>query len=388
MVSAVYLDHNASTPMDPAVVEGMNDAMLSLWANPSSSEHSAGAKAAEAVEKAREQIASLIGARPQEIIFCSGSTEANNLALIGSFPTLQTQMRPHIVSSEIEHPSILMCLEHLKTLGAETTLVPVGEEGRVNVEDVAAALKDRTGLVSIMAANNETGVCQPIEEIGSLCADQGIQFHTDYSQAPAYRPLDVVSSDIHMASFSGHKMYGPKGIGILYRRLRNPHVHLTPVLRGGGQERGMRSGTLNTPAIVGLGIAFGEVSNQQSSDVDRLVDLRTLLIRGLSEIPGLKINGDQGDVLVNTISVSIDGIEPLALMRLLRNDVIFSASSACSTDKVETSHVLAAMFGDVSRARQAFRLGMGRFTTGNEVKRAISAFGNGVRRLRSGLLSH
>ena len=256
------------------------------------------------------------------------------------------------------------------------------------LKTLAAALKDRTGLVSIMAANNETGVCQPIEEVGSLCASRGILFHTDYSQTAAYRPLDVMSSDVHLASFSGHKMYGPKGIGVLYRRLRKPHVRLSPVLHGGGQERGARSGTLNTPAIVGLGIAFGEVANQRSNDIDRLVNLRSLLKRGLSVIPGLEINGDQDNVLSNTLSVSIQGIEPLALMHLLRNDVTFSASSACSTDKVETSHVLTAMFGDGSRARQAFRLGMGRFTTGDEVKKATIAFEDGVRRLRSGWLAH
>lgn len=385
MGEAVYMDNNASTPMDPAVIDEMTSVMRALWANPSSNEHSAGSNAANVVENARQRIAQYVRARPQEIIFCSGSTEANNLALIGSFAALHARNRPHIVSSMIEHPSVLNCLEHLRLCGAEITLVPVGEGGRVKIEEVREVLSARTGLVSIMAANNETGVCQPIGEIGALCAERDILFHTDYSQAMAYRPLDVVSSNVHLASFSGHKMYGPKGTGVLYRRLRKPHVRLSPVLHGGGQERGLRPGTLNTPAIAGLGIAFETVENQLGSDVERLTRLRSILMDGLALVPGLEVNGDQNDVLINTISVSIQGVEPLALMRLLREDVIFSASSACSTDKVETSHVLTAMFGDVLRAKQSFRLGMGRFSKHEEIIQVINAITNGARSLRERL---
>ena len=388
MCSAVYMDHNASTPIDSNVIDGMNKVMHFDWANPSSTEHSAGARAASAVEGSRDQIAKIIGARPQEIIFCSGATEANNLALVGSFSSLKDQNKTHIVSSVLEHPSILKCLDYLEGHGAKVTLVTVGKEGRVNVDDVKSALNDRTGMVSIMAANNETGVCQPINEIGSLCSERGILFHTDYSQATAYRPLNVFDSNIHMASFSGHKMYGPKGIGVLYCRLRKPRVRLRPCLHGGGQERGIRAGTLNTPAIVGLGIAFRTVEDQGSSDVDRLKELRTLLIDGLTRIPRVKINGDQSDVLVNTLSLSIQGVDPYALMRLLRDEVIFSASSACSTYTVETSHVLASMYGDVSRAKQGFRLGMGRYSTQDDVMRVISAISIGVSRLRSNVLSY
>ena len=382
----IYLDHNASTPTEPSVVEAVLEAMVSLWANPSSSEHTAGAAAASAVETARKSIAATINCRPKELIFCSGSTEANNLALFGSFPALKSRGRHHIVTTAIEHPSILACIQQLKMHGARITILPVGETGRLRAADLEAALSHETGLVSVMAANNETGICQPIETIGALCAKSGILFHTDYSQATAYRPLDVEAANVHLASFSGHKMYGPKGVGALYSRLRKPRVTLEPLLHGGGQERGLRSGTLNTPAIVGLGRAFDEVRRRRDADAKFLAKLRDQFIRGITAIPGARLNGDQHDTLPNTVSISIEGIEPLALMQSLRQEITFSASSACSTDKVESSHVLRAMYGEGSRTREAFRIGMGRSTTGAQIETALSTFVSGVNRLRSGRL--
>jgi len=386
VTTPIYLDHNASTPTEPSVIEAMTKTMVDLWANPSSSEHTAGAAAAAAIEKARESIATTINCQAKEIIFCSGSTEANNSALFGSFAALKSRGKNHIVSTAIEHPSIIACLHQLEAHGAQITLLPVGASGRVETVDVMAALKPETGLVSVMAANNETGICQPIEAIGALCAESGVLFHTDYSQATAYRALDVKAANVHLASFSGHKMYGPKGIGTLYARLRKPRVRLEPLLHGGGQERGLRSGTLNTPAIVGLGRAFDEVRRRCAADAQYLGKLRSRFIQGITAIPGARLNGDQHDTLPNTVSVSIKGIEPLALMHILKQELTFSASSACSTDKVESSHVLRAMFGEGSRTREAFRIGLGRSTTEVQIDCALSAFVTGVDRLRTGHL--
>ena len=388
MTTPIYLDHNASTPTEPSVIEAMTKAMEYLWANPSSSEHSAGAAAAAAVEKARESIAATINCRAKEIVFCSGSTEANNLALFGTFSALMSRGKNHIVSTAIEHPSILACLHQLETYGAQITLLPVGASGRVETVDVRAALGPETGLVSVMAANNETGICQPIEAIGALCAEAGVLFHTDYSQATAYRALNVQAANVHLASFSGHKMYGPKGVGALYARLRKPRVSLEPVLHGGGQERGLRSGTLNTPAIVGLGKAFDEVRRRRVADTQLLAKLRSRFVQGITAIPGARLNGDQRDTLPNTVSISIDSIEPLALMHTLKQELTFSASSACSTDKVESSHVLRAMYGEGARTREAFRIGLGRSTTKAQIDFAVSAFVSGVDRLRTGVLDH
>ena len=388
MTNPVYLDHNASTPMDPVVIDAMTEAMHTHFANPSSGEHAAGAAASQAVEHARGIIANAIGARPREIIFCSGSTEANNLALLGVFPALKAAGKTQIVTSAIEHPSVLEPLRQLEAVeGAEIVRVAAGEDGRVAPTAVEEVLGKRTGLVTIMTANNETGVLQPIDQVGTLCAQRSIPFHTDYSQATAYRALDVVTANIHLASFSGHKMYGPKGIGVLYRRLRKPRVELTPILHGGGHERGLRSGTLNTPAIVALGAAFEQVMRARASDAETIANRRDELVDRLLRIGSVYANGDRAKILPNTVSLSVEGVEPLALMRLLRNEVVFSASSACSTDRVETSYVLKSMFGDTPRARQAFRLGLGRGTTDAEIERAVTAFTRGITRLRSGFLS-
>ncbi len=388
MTSPVYLDHNASTPMDSVVIDVMTEAIRTHFANPSSGEHAAGAAASQAVEHARGTIAKAIGARPTEIIFCSGSTEANNLALMGAFPDLKAKGKTQIITSAIEHPSVMEPLRQLEAVeDAEIVRVAVGEDGRVSPGAIEEVLGKNTGLVTIMAANNETGILQPIDQIGALCTERNILFHTDYSQATAYRALDVLAANVHLASFSGHKMYGPKGIGILYRRLRKPRVEITSIIHGGGQERGLRSGTLNTPAIVALGAAFEQVIRFRAKDVETIAERRDELVDGLLQIGGVYTNGDRAQVLPNTVSLSVEDIEPLALMRLLKNEVVFSASSACSTDRIETSHVLKCMLGDTLRARQAFRLGLGRGTTDADIERAVSAFTWGVTRLRSGRLT-
>ena len=387
MIKPIYLDHNASTPMDPVVIDVMSKSMRTHFANPSSGEHTAGAAASQELEQARENIAKAIGARSSEIIFCSGSTEANNLALMGSFPALKSCGKTQIITSTIEHPSVLQPLKQLEAFdGAEVIHIAAGEDGRVSLDKIKEAFSNKTGLLTIMTANNETGILQPIDEIGALCAERGILFHTDYSQATAYRAIDVNRSNVHLASFSGHKMYGPKGVGILYQRLRKPRVELTPIIHGGGQERGLRSGTLNMPAITALGAAFEQAVRNRATDVKTIEKRRDALVDQLLRIGGIYTNGDRNHILPNTISLSVDGVEPLALMRLLKNDVVFSASSACSTNRVETSHVLKSMFGDTLRARQAFRLGLGRSTTDEDIELATSLFTRGINRLRSRLL--
>ena len=379
----IYLDHNASTPIDEAVIEVMVESMRIHYANPSSVEHLAGNLAQTAVEEAREEIADTIHCRRKEVVFTSGSTEANNLAIRGTFPALKAAGRQQIVTSAIEHPSVLEAVNALKSDGAEITILPMDESGQVSLADVEAAVTDRTGLVSVMAANNETGVLQPIREIGEICAQAGALFHTDYSQATAYVPIDVSDAHIHLASFSGHKMYGPKGVGALYVRLRKPRVDLAPIVFGGGQERGLRSGTLNTHGIVGLGRAFRLAQSRLTHETVQVAERRDRLEKAIEEIPEAQINGRRGDRLPNTLSVSISGIEPLALMHALRNEVVFSASSACSTNKVETSHVLTAMFGDTPRAREAFRLGLGHGTRDDDVEIAAHAIAEIVARLRA-----
>lgn len=380
----IYLDHNASTPTDPGVIDLVAKTMQKHFANPSSTDHLAGHAASAVLSHAREEVARLFRCADKEIIFTSGSTESNALALLGTFDRLRSAGRPHIVTSVIEHPSILACVEELERRGARVTKLPVNKDGLVSVEAARDIIDDETGLVSIMAANNETGIIQPIAELAAIAEAAGAYFHTDYSQATAYLPLDLSTLPIHLASFSAHKCYGPKGVGALFVRSRRPRVKLDPIIPGGGQERGWRSGTLNTPGVAGFGLACGLIREQMKADVERLKRLKSHFIALLNAMDGVEINGDQSQALANTVSLSINGVEPLALMQATRNRLIFSASSACSTEKVETSHVLKAMFGDGDRARQAFRVGLGRGTTEGDLSIAADILVKAATRLRSG----
>ncbi|MCY4302219.1 MAG: cysteine desulfurase family protein [Aestuariivita sp.] len=377
----IYLDHNASTPIDPDVLETVSRVSRDNYANPSSIEHRLGAASAKIVERARAQIADLVHSKETEIIFTAGATEANNLAILGVYPNIKTAGRCHVVTSKIEHPSVLACFDHLETQGMSVTRLNVDESGKVSLDELADALSEETGLVSIMAASNETGVLQPILEAGYLAEEVGALFHTDFSQASALVPLDLKNSPIHMASFSGHKAYGPKGVGALYRSIRRPRVHLAPVIYGGGQEKGLRSGTLNTPGIAGLGHAFELIAKNIDHDRERIGSLRTELEKELQAKLQLKINGDPKLRLPNTTSLTIDGVVPQALMQKLKNDVCFSASSACATEHVETSHVLLAMFGDTQRSRSAFRIGLGRQTKQEDIGRVVDLFTSAVSEL-------
>ena len=381
MSAPIYLDHNASTPIDPEVLETVIRVSRDVYANPSSVEHSQGSAAARVVETAREQIAGHLNCKETELVFTAGSTEANNLAILGAFPRLKEAERTHLITSNIEHPSVLACFDHLETQGARVTRLGADEGGQISLDELAQSLTDETGLVSIMAANNETGVLQPIFEAGQLAEEAGALFHTDFSQASAFVPLDLKNAPIHLASFSGHKAYGPKGVGALYRSIRKPRVNLAPVMFGGGQEKGLRAGTLNTPGIAGLGHAFELISKNIDHDRGRIGALRDQLEMQLQESLAVQVNGNTEARLPNTMSLTIDGVVPQALMQKLRNDICFSASSACATEHVETSHVLLAMFGDTPRARNAFRLGLGRQTDREDISEIADLFGQAANEL-------
>lgn len=378
MSAPIYLDHNASTPIDPGVLETVIRVSRDIFANPSSVEHSQGSAAARVVETTRAQIAAHINCKETELVFTAGSTEANNLAILGAFPRLKDAGRSHLITTKIEHPSVLVCFDHLEAQGARVTRLGVDDGGQISLDELAQSLTDETGLVSIMAANNETGVLQPIIEAGKLAEEVGALFHTDFSQASVLVPLDLKSSPIHLASFSGHKAYGPKGVGALYRSIRKPRVNLAPVMFGGGQEKGLRAGTLNTPGIAGLGHAFELISKRLEYDRQRIGALRDHLEKELKETLAVQVNGNTEARLPNTMSITINGIIPQALMQKLRDIVCFSASSACATEKVETSHVLLAMFGDTPRAHNAFRLGLGRQTSREEISAVAKSFRRAV----------
>ena len=381
----IYLDHNASTPVAPSVIDRMAETMRKEFANPSSTDHVAGASAARAVEDARVFIAREIGVRAAEIVFTSGATEANGLAIRGAFRAQRAEGRHRIVTAATEHPSVLRTVEALVDDGAEAIVLPVGNDGRLNLRDVAEAIDNKTALVTVMAANNETGVLQPLAAIGDLCREQGVLFHSDLTQLAGYAVLDIGSLGIHLGSFSAHKMYGPKGVGALYARARRPRARISAQQTGGGQERGLRSGTLNTEGIVGFGEAF-RLRKGRLRDIEMLQARRDRLETQLLAIPGACRNGHPSARLPHTLNLSIDGIDPHALQHALRDKIAFSTSSACSTAKVETSSVLVAMYGDGLRARSGFRLGLGYGTTDDDVERAAEAFKEAVARLRSGVL--
>lgn len=377
----IYLDHNATTPVDPRVRDAMWPYFSDVFGNPSSVEHSHGAEAQSAVTKARTKIAEALGARDNEIIFTGSCTEANNLAILGA--ARARPERRHLITSQTEHPAVLEPMRQLEAEGFIITRLEVDEWGQVSPETISDALRDDTGLVSIMGANNEVGSLNPIREIGEICEARDVLFHSDLAQVAAHRRIDVSTEHLHLASLSGHKAYGPKGVGVLYVRSRGPRARLEPIQFGGGQERGLRSGTLNTPLIVGMAEALAIARREAVKDSARLAILaERFRSRVTSDLESVLLNGHPENRLPGHVSLSIEGVEPLALMHRLKGVASFSASSACATDKVETSHVLLAMFGDTVRARQAFRVSPGRFTTEAEMDRFTDALVSEVRALR------
>ena len=362
----IYLDHNATTPTDPRVVDAMLPYFTKVFGNPSSVEHVHGNMAQAAVAKARAQVAAHLGARDNEIVFTGSCTEASNIAILGA--ARARPERRHLITSAIEHPAVMEPLRQLERDGFEVTVLEVDEFAQVDASALEAALRDDTGLVSIMAANNEVGTIQPIRALGALCEARGALFHTDLAQLLAHRGVQVSADHIHLASVSGHKAYGPKGVGALYVRSRSPRAKLEQTIWGGGQERGLRSGTLAVPMIVGLGEALEIAGREGSREGARLTAMCIAFVeRVLRSIDGAVLNGHPADRIPGNVSLSIAGVEPLALMHRLNGVASFSASSACATDKVRTSPVLQAMFGDTARARQAFRVSPGHNTSPEEL---------------------
>ena len=358
----IYLDHNATTPTDRRVVEAMLPFFTEVFGNASSVEHIHGNRAQAAVAKARAQVAAHLGARENEIVFTGSCTEASNIAILGA--ARARPERRHLITSAIEHPAVLEPFRQLEREGFELTILPVGDDGRVDPEALEKAMQDNTGLVSIMAANNEVGTTQPLSLLGEIAEKRGALFHTDLAQLLAHREVDVIADHIHLASISGHKAYGPKGVGALYARSRSPRAKLEQTVWGGGQERGLRSGTLAVPMIVGLGEALHIAGREGRRESARLRSMcEGFIARMTKAIDGVSLNGHPTERIPGNVSLSIASVEPLALMHRLNQTASFSASSACATDKVQTSPVLLAMFGDTMRARQAFRVSPGHGTS-------------------------
>ena len=378
----IYLDNHATTRVDPRVVEAMLPYFSTTYGNPASVSHRFGWDAAAAVDRAREQVATLIGAESKEVVFTSGATEANNLAIKGALAHLKRKGN-HLVTAATEHRAVLDPMKRLAREGWDLTVVACDEHGMVSAEAVEAALTDRTILVSVMAANNEVGTLNPISAIGQLCHARGVLFHTDATQAVGKVPLDVRQDAIDLLSLSAHKLYGPKGIGALYVRRRDPLVRLTPLLDGGGHERGLRSGTIAVPLVVGLGEAADLARRERPEESARLRGLRERLHAGLAaRVEAIVLNGHPTLRLPGNLNLSFAYVDGEALMMAMR-DVAVSSGSACTSANPEPSHVLTAMGRDEDMARASLRFGLGRFTTAEEIDFAVDAVADAVARLRT-----
>jgi cysteine desulfurase len=377
----IYLDNNATTRVDPRVVEAMLPWFTEQYGNAASRHHSFGRKAEEGVEQAREQVARLIGASPREIIFTSGATESDNLALKGVAGMHQAR-GDHIVTCVTEHHAVLDSARWLERSGFQVTYLPVDPFGRVTAEQVEEALTDRTILVSLMAANNEIGTLHPLAEIGKVCKRRGVLFHSDAVQAAGKLPLDVEEMGIDLLSLTAHKMYGPKGVGALYVRRRDPLVRLEPLFHGGGHERGYRSGTLAVPAIVGFGEACELCQAEMPAEAERLTGLRERLRQGIMEqLEGVTLNGHPAERLPGNLNLSFDWVRGEALLMGLRG-VCVSSGSACTSANPEPSYVLRAVGVDEELAHASLRFGLGRFNTAEEVERVVGEVVRVVTRLR------
>jgi cysteine desulfurase len=377
----LYFDGHATTPCDPRVVAAMLPYFTERFGNASSAQHPFGWAAREAVEEARGQVAALIGARPRDIVFTSGATESNNLAIHGAVRALRDRGR-HVVTVATEHTAVLDVCAALEADGLEVTRVGVDAGGLVRVADVEAALRPGTVLVSVMAANNEIGVLQPIAEIGALARARGIAFHTDAAQAAGKVPIDVEAIGADLLSLTAHKLYGPKGIGALYVRRRGPVSDLPPLHHGGGHERGLRSGTLNVPGIVGFGAAAALARASMADDATTLGALRDRLLNGLqARIDGVHLNGAAAPRLPHSLNVRIDRAEGRRLLLGL-SDLSLSSGAACCTASAEPSHVLKAIGLSDDAARASLRWGLIRGTTGADVDRAVDTVAGVVEALR------
>lgn len=373
----IYLDYNATTPVDRRVLNRMLPFFTESFGNASSVDHAAGNAARHAVEEARERVASLIRATPEEIVFTSGATEANNIALLGGMRRAASEAE--LVVSAIEHPAVL---EPARTVGDRARFVPVDATGVVDPEEVRRAITPRTAMVSIMAANNEIGAVQPIEEIGAICREAGVAFHVDATQATARMPVNVEACHVTSLALSGHKMYGPKGVGALYVRRTRPRARIAPITFGGGQERALRPGTLNVPGIAGLGEAAVLVLSEGPSDWARERALREVLLEDLHGADlALAESTPAEAALPQTLSVRFLGVSARALMREISSSVAIAAGSACATTTVEPSHVLLAQGLTRDEIAETVRISFGRGISGDDLRTAAQTISSAVQRL-------
>jgi cysteine desulfurase len=362
----IYMDNHATTAMDPRVFEAMRPYFLEYFGNSASRNHSFGWQAEEAVEKARKQIADLVGANPKEIVFTSGATESNNLALKG-VAEMYAEKGNHIITAATEHKAILDACKRLEKNGARVTYLPVQQDGLIDLDMLRESITGKTILISIMYANNEIGVIQPIAEIARIAKEKGVLLHTDATQAVGKVPVNVIQDNIDLMSLSGHKMYGPKGVGALYVRRRNPRVQVTAQMDGGGHERGMRSGTLNVPGIVGLGAACALCQKEMAEEAKRLGYLRDKLKDNLmSQLDEVFVNGSVEHRLPNNLNISFAYVEGESLLMGI-NDIAVSSGSACTSATLEPSYVLKALGAGDDLAHSSIRFGLGRFNTEEEV---------------------
>jgi cysteine desulfurase len=392
----IYMDHHATTPVDPRVFEAMTPYFTSAFGNAASRSHVFGWEAEAAVDEARRQVAEGMGALPKEIIFTSGATESDNLAVLGVGRAYRSKGN-HVITGSTEHHAVLDSCHELEREGFEVTYLAPDRTGRIEAGQVAAAIRDETVLVSLMLANNEIGTIHPLAEIGAVCRERGVVFHTDAVQGFGKIPFDVESMSVDLASVTAHKMYGPKGIGALYVRARKPRVRLQPLFHGGGHERGMRSGTLNVPGIVGFGKAVEISLAERDEEVRRLWLLRQRLFEGIvGELSGVSVNGpplpgliaggslpagEEDRRLPGNLNLSFEGVEGEALLMGLK-DVAVSSGSACSSASLQPSHVLKAIGVPDDLAHASIRFGLGRPNTREEVDFTIGAVAAAVRRLR------
>ena len=377
----IYLDHNATTPMDPRVLEAMIPYFTENFGNAASRNHSFGWQAEEAVDYAREQIAKLVGADPKEIIFTSGATEGDNLAIKGVYEMYASKGN-HIITCTTEHKAVLDTCKHLEKQGAEVTYLEVQPDGLIDLKQLEAAMKPTTILVAIMYANNEIGVIQPVKEISAIAKKHGALFFTDAVQAVGKIPVDVNADGIDLMAFTAHKMYGPKGVGALYVRRKNPRVKVTAQMDGGGHERGMRSGTLNVPGIVGFGKAAEIARTDMAADTERISKLRDKLENALKQIDESYVNGNPAHRLPHVSNISFKYVEGEGLMMGFNKDIALSSGSACTSASLEPSYVLKALGLGDDLAHSSLRFGLGRYTTEEQIDFTIKAVTDTVLKLR------
>lgn len=377
----IYLDHNATTPMDPRVLEAMIPYFTENFGNAASRNHSFGWHAEEAVDYAREQVAKLINADPKEIIFTSGATEGDNLAIKGVYEMYASKGN-HIITCTTEHKAVLDTCKHLEKLGAEVTYLEVQPDGLVDLKELEAAMRPTTILVAIMYANNEIGVIQPIKEIAAIAKKHGALVFTDGVQAVGKIPVDVIADGIDIMAFTAHKMYGPKGVGALYVRRKNPRVKVTAQMDGGGHERGMRSGTLNVPGIVGFGKACEIARTDMAADTERISKLRDKLENALKQIEESYVNGNPAHRLPHVSNISFKYVEGEGLMMGFNQNIALSSGSACTSASLEPSYVLKALGLGDDLAHSSLRFGLGRYTTEEQIDYTIKAVTDTVLKLR------